>query len=328
MKTRKVGVLLIDRTVEPRPRPPGVALPAFTLIELLVVIAIIAILAALLLPALARAKESGRMTACQNNLRQIALGLTLYVGDSACYVPEFSAPHSEPEVQFWFNFLQPYVDAGWPLFNWSSSGTAIPRTGVYVCPSYDHMGGIYTGGPGNHANLEQIAVSGAYGYNYSGVGIPNPTDTTPLGLGGQQIYGPPAVTPTRESEVINPAQMIAFGDASLEGVYATNTFLGLPSIDCGEDDLSWGLSDIALNFDKSAPAAQLESYQAAYQRRHYGEFNISFADAHVESGPPGRFFGVGGGPTAARVTAVQANIARRWNNDYQPHLNRFNGWAY
>lgn len=59
----------------------------FTLIELLVVIAIITLLAALLLPALSRAKESGRRTACGQNLRQLALALTLYAGDNQDVLP-------------------------------------------------------------------------------------------------------------------------------------------------------------------------------------------------------------------------------------------------
>jgi prepilin-type N-terminal cleavage/methylation domain-containing protein/prepilin-type processing-associated H-X9-DG protein len=77
---------------------------AFTLVELLITIAVIAVLASLLMPALGRGKESGRVAACQGNLHQIGLALQLYVDDSRNIMPTMydrplvRAPTNRPTI--------------------------------------------------------------------------------------------------------------------------------------------------------------------------------------------------------------------------------------
>ncbi len=93
---------MIKRSSNPLPaRSPG-----FTLIELLVVIAIIAILAAMLLPALGRGKGSAQRTACANNLRQLRLALGLYITDNNGLMPPRGVP-----ANAWPTQLQPSYSA-------------------------------------------------------------------------------------------------------------------------------------------------------------------------------------------------------------------------
>src|ERR1044071_10069111 len=76
-----------------RALPRGQSIPyeggrgGFSLIELVAVIAILSLLAALLLPALAKAREQGRSSVCRNNMRQIGLAMTLYTDDNSDYLP-------------------------------------------------------------------------------------------------------------------------------------------------------------------------------------------------------------------------------------------------
>jgi prepilin-type N-terminal cleavage/methylation domain-containing protein/prepilin-type processing-associated H-X9-DG protein len=90
---------------------PKRALRGFTLIELLVVIAIIAILASILFPVFARARESARQTACRSNVKQVVTALTMYAQDYDEALPLYAAPVPGP-TYYWPNAINPYVKNG------------------------------------------------------------------------------------------------------------------------------------------------------------------------------------------------------------------------
>src|SRR5437763_17083980 len=89
--------------------------PAFTLIELLVVIGIIAILIALLASGVQKVRQAAARVQCQNNLRQLCLGLSNYVSDRGHFPAAYKAPDVEPGWG-WGAFLLPYLEQV-PLHN-------------------------------------------------------------------------------------------------------------------------------------------------------------------------------------------------------------------
>ena len=82
----------------------------FTLIELLVVIAIIAILAAILFPVFAKAREKARQSSCSSNVKQLALGASMYSQDyDSLYVPKCLDRSGSDMSRYWYYLVQPYV---------------------------------------------------------------------------------------------------------------------------------------------------------------------------------------------------------------------------
>ena len=117
------------------------AASGFTLIELLVVIAIIAILAAILFPVFAQAREKARAATCQNNLKQIGLGALQYAQDfDEAYPPRYIdyTPTGSTRLN-WRALITPYVKNG---------GTSGVPSGIFVCPSSPWSNGT-ANPPGN-----------------------------------------------------------------------------------------------------------------------------------------------------------------------------------
>ncbi len=108
---------------------------AFTLIELLLVIAIIAILAAMLLPALNRVRSEGKRITCENHLKQLALCVPMYAADNAGRLPD-NNPGAQPE-NTWVpgNLLRPSDATNQVLIRQSKLFPYANHPGVYRCPA-------------------------------------------------------------------------------------------------------------------------------------------------------------------------------------------------
>jgi len=164
---------------------------AFTLIELLVVIAIIAILAAILFPVFAQAKESAKRTACLSNSRQQGVGLQLYLQDEEGTMPTAYQLHTTGEYHDVWNLVMPYAKS----------------QDLFYCPDRTQTG--CTGDPNDPSPSRCIG----YGFNWG----PIQTFTAGFFEGGlmdKYVVGDDweGARGRNESSVLSTAETFAFGD--------------------------------------------------------------------------------------------------------------------
>ncbi len=169
----------------------------FTIIELLIVIAIIGILVAMLMPAIASARERGRSASCQNNLKQIVLANSQYAVDYKQYAPYYSSSSHAADSVTWMG-----VRSGGTIDinqeGYLARYTAKNRD-VMICPSWQKTGD------------KKATVGSGYGYNKDGV--------------GSQVYigGASAGCGMPDSRISAPSSTIAFSDCANGGGMGTVT---------------------------------------------------------------------------------------------------------
>ncbi len=223
----------------------------FTLIELLVVIGVIAIVASILLPVLTHARSTADTAVCRSNVRQLMLGLSLYVQDAGAYpVWENGA-----NLVDWFNLIEPNVGATItsPVPIKGYSGLSSSGASVWMCPAYKRFLGAISG-----------PFSISYAYNDGGSagswGL-----LAPYGANG-------VLKPVHDTDVQKPSEMIGIGDspcesngtAILRSTYFSFTFQVILSINAN-----------ARGLPQNHQAVRL------MQLRHDGQWMTGFCDGHV-----------------------------------------------
>lgn len=254
---------------------------AFTLIELLVVIAIIAILAAMLLPALSKAKTKAKQTGCINNMHQIGLALVMYTSDFTQYPSCY--------------------DPGRGIYVWQPRLLALmgKNRNSFSCPAarqqswWDTNVNFTLAGPagqpkiGEDGKLDNYAVltSTLFSLGYNDWGLQN-ASPPPLGLGADVGSGV-----VKDTSVRRPADMIAVGDVR------SDTPPGSINFNANLDPVIGDAADNTVTTHDQCPC-----------NRHNFHVDLLFADGHVES------------PLRNMVINPNDRTWRaRWNNDNDPN---------
>ena len=201
---------------------------AFTLIELLVVIAIIAILAAMLLPALASAKQRAWTITCNSNLHQISLGLALYADDARGFYPE-----SGGDIP-WNNVYPDAPTNSWMQQIFRNVGT----TNVYHCPAnkllqqtnqsaFNYFNGVraaYVAANDNEASVDSKRILFPSAYVLSGDTLDfTPEDADKDDYTQNCVGGPANGMPWEEWQAHSKGQNILFADGHAKWYNGCNT---------------------------------------------------------------------------------------------------------
>jgi prepilin-type N-terminal cleavage/methylation domain-containing protein/prepilin-type processing-associated H-X9-DG protein len=198
---------------------------AFTLVELLTVIGIIALLIAILLPALNRARESAKTLMCSNHLRQLQLSVFMYVNDNkgflpAAFPPDVYTPGIPPGSDYWFLSIQRYTGVQW---GWMPGWATLPdgRLTIFADPARDDEAlyisrGLHYGYNAEFASRKITQIKGMRGLMADATGYWFLNNRFPYYMPGFNWQTGSQITLdlTRHRKVIN----IAFLDGHVEPV--------------------------------------------------------------------------------------------------------------
>ncbi len=256
--------------------------PAFTLIELLVVIAIIAILAAMLLPALSKAKQKAQQAQCLNNVKQLALGMIMYVGDyNDTYAGAASGSgtygfHQEDWIYWRLN--PPTLPNGQlatldksPVIQNLGTGTS---TNLFRCP----MDTVDK----DRVTYEENATDGPYEYSYEFTSYDLPSTSSGPNYGFLSIIqsgGPNYLF--KGGQVRNPANKVMVA----EPVASLNLQNDEPAVEPPSPKPTWVVETgrwqpFSKAFTLAAPNAPLDNFLSI---RHNKRSDAGFPDGHAES---------------------------------------------